>query len=202
MCEGTKSARISAHHSLRTLLSTLLVDTTKGWTSQRELTLNAMRSLLSANGVHIPELPPFLHQYPGTTAPVLVDWSISSTWLPDDTFLHLRSSTLILAEFTRAWDRSTEYDDLQDTLKGRRYSAWLAHLREHLPHGWSAEQANFTIGARGSILRSRWERHLDEFRVPIAARERVYTLMHHQALSSLYNVFQAAKAARLKQPQI
>ena len=198
-CGGTKSARIAAHHALRSLLSTLVVNTAKGWVSHPELTLGATRSLLAENGVHIPELPPFSHLAPGSTTSTMVDWSQSSHWRPDDTLLHLRSRTLVIAEFTRAWDGTADYDDKQDALKGRRYSAWLAHLRLHLPHGWSAEQLNFTIGSRGSILQRRWDRHLDTLRVPLTARDRVYTLLHHQALSSLYDVFQAAKAARLKQ---
>ncbi len=114
--------------------------------------------------------------------------------------VHTRLRLVVILEFTRAWDGAEDYDDRQHALKGARYSAWLTHLRSHLgTRGWQVHQANFTVGSRGSILHSRWEALLDYFRVPSSARPRIYSLIHHQALSSLHDVFQAAKSARLKQ---
>jgi hypothetical protein len=200
VCEGTKSARIAAHHALRATLSTLLVKSVKGWESHPEFTLEATRVRLQGLGLRVPELPPFSHHAQGAPSPEMVDWARASMWRPDDTLIHPRLRRLVLLEFTRAWDGSIEYDERQHDLKGRRYAAWLAHLRAYLaPRGWHVAQANFTVGSRGSILHSRWEHLLDEFQIPLTTRARIYTSMHHQALSSLFDVFQEAKAARRKQ---
>jgi hypothetical protein len=199
-CAGTKAARIAAHHALRSLLSTLLTSTSSGWESHPELTLAGVCSLLQSMGLHVPELPPFSHQASDASAPAQVNWSRTQAWRPDDTLLHVRRRLLVVMEFTRAWDSSPSYDDRQNEVKGRRYAAWVRHLRDHLaPNGWRVSQANFTIGSRGSILRSRWEELMDVFHIPPTARTRVYSLLHHQALSSLHDVFQAAKSARLRQ---
>jgi hypothetical protein len=162
------------------------------------MTLGTLQQTLTDRGVPVDPLPPFNHTHPVTGETALVDWACSSMWRPDETLIHEANKRIVHIEFTRPWDGNQQYVSKQEEIKTNRYRPWVSHIRNSLaPLGWQVDQLNFTIGARGSIDIRSWSAHLEALSYPPTSRETLFRDLHHQALVSLRDVFQAFKAGQL-----
>ena len=105
-----------------------------------------------------------------------------------------RRKRLFVIEVTRAWDRDRQFSAAQGLVKTARYAPWIHHLQNHL-EGWTVQQLNLTVGARGSVVEHEWLMMMEALEVPEAKRERLLEGVCGvvlDGLASIFSVFQAA----------
>ena len=197
VCPTLTEARIRAHHNLVMMLWGWLGKASPRWTIQREMTVAALGGLAA---------PPDCHDDWQRAVDELQDLDLETEEdraaaagltrkRPDGFAFDWGRRTVLILEFTRAYDwRATWHSDT-DELKTERYSPLRDKLSTCLGEGWTVEVVPFTMGVRGSYHEPAWRAALGRF--GLKDREvdkcmRALVVKCLEELNELYNVRFAA----------
>lgn len=129
-CEGTKEARIKAHHTLRKIVSMAVRKHCRRWTSYPETTLGVLLDTLGEEeGRALPVLLLFEHLNPDSGELETVEWLVSSTWRPNEWDTIERMVSL----FKQGAPPRCKVPRLRPTRCPPHTSRWMRVMLSHLP---------------------------------------------------------------------
>ena len=82
---------------------------------------------------------------------------------PDRLAVNWGRKTVLILEFTRAFDSRVDWHILVDQHKTERYTSLRNRLQACLGSGWSVEIMPFSLGIRGSYAERQWSAALSRF---------------------------------------
>ena len=197
VCPALKEARIRAHHNLVMMLWGRLENASSRWKIYREMTVDALHGL---------EAPLDCQDEWQRAVDELVELDLETgddlaaaagllRKRPDGFAFNWSSKTVLILEFTRAYDwRDTWHTDM-DRLKTERYVPLRDKLSHSLPSGWNVAIVTFSLGVRGSYDVQTWQAALQRFNLNGDNAEELMTELVTQCLAEADELFNVRTAA-------
>ena len=170
VCPVLREARIRAHHNLAAMLFTRLGQEPCGWSIHQEVTVDCLRGIdtpldcrdawqRACDALTDMELV-------GPDEDAVIDTGLGRK-RPDAFAFNWRCKTVLILEFTRAYDARPDWHTETDRYKTDRYAPLRDKLRSCLAHTgsgrWSVDIVPLTLGVRGSFDEGRWALNLAKF---------------------------------------
>ena len=115
---------------------------------------------------------------------------------PDAFLISWGRRRLVILEFTRAYDRESDWALTTDDRKRQRYLPLQTKLADNLP-GWQVETVALSVGVRGSIDELIWQDSLTRIGISRDGLTPVLRTLVELALTECNEVLKARSAARI-----
>ena len=199
ICPALQDARIRAHHNLVTLLWDRLGQASPQWAIHREM------SIASLLGMEAPldcrdEWQRAMDDMSDLDLDADGDPALAAGLLrkrPDGLAINWGRKTVLILEFTRAFDSRADWHILVDQHKTERYTSLRNRLQVCLGSGWSVEIMPFSLGIRGSYAEGPWTAALSRFGLHGSKAADLLTELVSRCLDELNELFSVRTAAIL-----
>ena len=201
VCPALQEARIRAHHNLVTLLWGRLGQASPKWVIHREM------SVMSLLGMEAPlDCRDEWQRAMDDLSDLDLDGPDGDPALgagllrkrPDGFAINWGRKTVLVLEFTRAFDSRADWHTIVDQHKTGRYTPLRNKLLGCLGLGWSVEIVPFSLGIRGSYDERLWTVALTLFGLQGSKVADLMAELVSRCLEELNELFSVRKAALLK----
>jgi len=196
-CPVLREARIRAHHNLVILLWGWLQRASSRWVIHREMTVEALCGLASPPDCHN-DWQRAVDELRDSDLDFGEDQAETAGLLrkrPDGFAFNWGSKTVLILEFTRAYDWRVTWHTDMDQLKRTRYTALQNKLSACLGKSWKVEVVPFTMGVRGSYCEPGWRAALGRFGIKDSQADNCLQEIVAKSLEELNELYKVRSAA-------
>jgi hypothetical protein len=118
---------------------------------------------------------------------------------PDGVAFHWGRKTVLVLEFTRAYDWRADWFEVTDRAKTERYTPLRDKLAHCLGSSWTVQVLVFTLGVRGSYYEPVWRTTLEQFGLGSDEATKLMTELVTNCLAELDELYNVRSAALRRQ---